>query len=173
MRMRELNISCPIVFLSVSSKMALNCFSVHPAGYYIKPIKYSQLTALLDWHKGLFAKSCRSLSITSQRIPRNVFQHDIVYISVSGRTATLMTALGNIQTNRSLSDLSSALEPGIFAKSSRNAMVNLDHVSAIDGPSLTLDNGEILSVSLDRMEEFMLMLHQRNSALDALYCIPR
>ncbi len=170
-RLRGQSAACPIAFLSENERMALPCFRVHPSAYFVKPVDYAQLCSLLDWHKGLLFHDCRTLGVVSGRIPRRVFFFELMLVTVSGRTATLSTPGGELCTNRSLAELYAGLDPCVFVRCARSALVNVDHVAGWeDGRrALLLKNGVHVPVSADREEEVAARIAGRKAALDGIY----
>ena len=145
--------SCQIAFLSDDPGSALACYEVHPAGFFLKPVKKKQLFELLRWHRALFLPAMDCITVQVSRSARKVLMADILYVSVAGRSSFLHMKGETLQTNRTLSELSRELEKASFFRCHREYLVNPVHISGLFGRSLAMDDGENLPVSESRLEE--------------------
>lgn len=152
-RMRFVGDKCQIAFVSSSQKQALACYAVHPAGFFLKPVRQAALYELLWWHRALFLPAMEYLTVLCARAPKKILLADIRYISVSGRTSLIHLAGEVVHTNRSLSELANQLRESGFFRCHRAHLVNPAHLEKLQGRKLLMDTGEALPVSEERLDE--------------------
>ncbi len=150
----------PILFVSESRKDVLKSYSVHAAGYFIKPVAYGELCSLLRRHRSAILSGMRTLQVVFERAERSICLADILYIQVSGRTSQCCTRKGAIPTNRALSELEAQLAGEPFLRCHRSYLVNAGHIASFDGQTLTMDNGDALPVGSKRAKAIEQALSQ-------------
>ncbi|MCU0439889.1 MAG: LytTR family DNA-binding domain-containing protein [Raineya sp.] len=159
----HLNQIPPIIFSTAYDQYALKAFEVHALDYLLKPytksrfmkalervFEISHLKSLVEqvhqkkqYLEKIFV-SYRNRLITIDAI-------DIIYIEAQGDYANLITTKGNFLSNEGLGGLETKLDPQLFVRIHRSAIVNLNYVDKIENENshyiICLTNGVHLKVS--------------------------
>ena len=148
-QIRERGYEIPIIFHSSSAEKALDCYSVYPSSYLVKPIEYSKLCKAIDWYRVTFTESLRRLDIVSSRIPLSPFLADILYIEVQERFCVIYTNAGSFKTNQTLSVVMEQLDEAPFFRCHRSFIVNLLYLAGGGADEIILSDGSRVPVSFD------------------------
>ncbi len=164
-----------IIFCTAFDQYALDAFEVEAVDYLLKPVTRVRLVRALDRvrrgetfpseqgiervTRAVHGPSIRLLARCGNRY-RVVPQRDVVCLSSSGGLTRLHTQERDYVLDPTLNDLEARLDPALFFRVSRSALVNLDYVAEI-GPScagaadVVLHDGTRLEVSRRRLKELL------------------
>lgn len=150
---RSLGYDGPLLFVSASGREVLASYGVHAAGFFVHPVQYSELQAVLRRVRGAFAKSLRSIQIVSDRIERSIHLMDILYVEASGHASILHTLWGPLPTGRSIAQLEAQLAGEPFLRCHRSYLVNRALIARAGREGLTLAEGSTVQISANRAGE--------------------
>lgn len=164
-----------IVFCTAFDQYAVDAFELHAVDYLLKPVNRVRLAqaiarvrakpeieaeAELDRVTQAVHGKCTRLLVRSGDRFRIIPQREVVYFSSEGGLTRLHTRDRQYLLDPSLNDLEERLDPNLFFRISRCAIVNLDSVSEVRPliggvASLALSTGAVLEVSRRRLKELL------------------
>ena len=148
-----------IIFITNMKQFAIESYKVEAFDYVLKPVSYFALKTKLK----------KALSIIEGQIHRYLLLHtdgsavrvdiaDIYYIEVYNHKLTFHTESGDFQVSASLKSCESQLDGCHFSRCNKCYLVNLSHVTYISGDTVTITNGDSLTLSRLRKKEFLLAI---------------
>lgn len=162
--------SFPIIFQTAYDKFAIDAFEVSACDYLLKPIAAERLSRALEkasdrilavQHLKNLSQYCtgqgrpvRALSVSSSKESRMVHAADVACF-VSKNHYTCLTIEGHEFTSTlSLDRLEELLDPQIFMRVHRNAIINFKFFKALsrgETDQILLTNGDLVEVSRRRL----------------------
>ncbi len=145
-KLRSLNYSFDIIFITVCKEYAVESFDVNPLYYILKPIEPEKLTAALS--RFLEKKAPQYICFNSLRGIVKMNISDILYFEIYGHRVIIHKNEGSHSDFRgSLKDIESQIPQGLFIRPHRSYLVNVQCISEIMHYRLKLTNGEIIPIS--------------------------
>lgn len=153
---RSVDTSVVIIFVTKTAQYATTGYTVQAQSYLLKPITYfafeTELKRALTHMKRMERESILIGSATAQR---RVDLADILYIESKRHKLTVHTLENNVTFNGTLKAYEDMLSARRFYRSNSGYLVNLQHVTALDGEEVTMSNGDVLKVSRSRKKGLM------------------
>jgi two-component system LytT family response regulator len=164
-----------IVFCTAFDQYAVDAFELEAIDYLLKPVNRTRLARAVDRLRrgekqpseealdrianAVHGSAIRLLARCGNRY-RVIPQREIVYLSSSGGLTRLHTRERDYVLDPTLNDLETRLNPALFYRISRSALVNLDCVTEVGPPSagaadVTLHGGARLEVSRRRLKDLL------------------
>ena len=150
-RIRSTGSELSIIFATTSQDHGLDSFEVRASDYLVKPFQMEDVSACLDWFFSHLPEPHRLLSVYSEGEWQKLPLSSICYVDVYGHQARIHTARGVIITRRGLDDLESAIDSQDFLRCHRSFLVNLNHVTGIEGTDFRMTNEELVPISSANM----------------------
>jgi len=144
-----------IIFTTNLTQMAVHGYEVEALDFMVKPVRYPQLCSRMDKvlqrlsndAPQLLAVKCRKNSIYLNR-------KDLWYCETYEKAVLIHTATGDVPCNETLDQLERRLQKdGRFFRCHRAFLVNLSHVEALQGLTVTVA-GHRIPVSKYRKNAF-------------------
>jgi two-component system LytT family response regulator len=167
-----------IIFCTAYDRYAVDAFELSAVDYLVKPINRTRLARAIDRVRALSAAQLDSSVDRAMRSPRLaparflgrrgdiyqvVPQTEVLYFGSDGGLTKMHTASHHYVMEPTLNDFDVRLDANVFYRVSRTAIVNLDHIAAVEllvggyGEAV-LNNGVRLEVSRRRLKELMSKL---------------
>ncbi|MCI8874710.1 MAG: response regulator transcription factor [Lachnospiraceae bacterium] len=142
-----------IVFLTNYMYYVMDVFEVFTFDFVIKPISVDKLESVIE-------KAMKYLDLLKQKFVfkyrKNQFSvnyDDILYIAKRGRQAMIYTPYESYKTNMTTEELWQQLDRRVFSHIHASYIINLQHIQAIQGNEVVLDDGEHFIVSRSHKQE--------------------
>lgn len=142
-----------IVFLTGYMEYVMDVFEVFTFDFILKPITEEKLECVID-------KAMKYLNLIKQHFVFNfrknqfiVSYDDILYIAKKGRQAMIYTPFDSYKTNMTTEELWKQLDHRVFSHIHVSYIINLQHIQAIQGNEVVLDDGEHFIVSRSHKKE--------------------
>ena len=177
----QVNITCPVIFITAYDEYALKAFEVNSIDYLLKPISKEALEHALNKYHSLAEKrvnanqldkllsqlgekkryrSCFLLPERDKLVPLPV--NSIVYIFIDAKTVKIVTTSGKVYyMNHTLDDIMSELDPVVFFRANRQFIVSRDSIKDVSvwfgnklAINLNVEVPEKIIVSKARVSEF-------------------
>ncbi|KFF30800.1 LytR/AlgR family response regulator transcription factor [Bifidobacterium bombi] len=158
-RIRTVDKSVVIVFITAASQYAINGYEVQALSYLLKPVPYfafsQEMARSIEQ-----ARSNENRSILLETGTRQIRLElrDILYIESIRHTIIIHTNGGKVSITSTLKKLEAQLAEHGFFRSNSCYLVNLQHVAGIDGQDCVMSNGERLRISRPRKKAFTTAL---------------
>ncbi len=170
-----------IIFCTAYDQYALEAFELSALDYLLKPVTRARLAKAIEKVRkttptDLPARSAETLAAKGHSYPtrllakrasryRVIPQNEVLYFAFEDGLTRLHTADQDFLMDLTITDLENRLNPRVFFRISRAAMINLNHVhevSPLPGGYawVTLRNKARLEVSRRRLRELMEKLGQ-------------
>lgn len=153
-RIRERGEPAEIIFLTISREYALDAFEVDASGYLLKPLEWEkfQRVLLASVHR-LGGADVPSILLRTKAGLRKVLLRELVMVESfdHDRVCTLSDSSRAV-TADTLSSLMERLsfDPRFFSPH-RAYIINLEHITALNGPSVTLSTDRCVPVSRPKL----------------------
>ncbi len=154
-KIRELDESVVIIFITNLSQYAIQGYSVQAFDYILKPLAYFPFSQF-------FGRAISRINGISQvpfytiRLKDAIHKipvSDIYYVEIQNHTLYYHTAKGIFQTTGRMKDVEAQLVPFNFARCNNGYLVNLAHVDFIQENDTSV-HGDLLPVSRSRKKDF-------------------
>lgn len=151
---RRSGIKAPVVFITAYvMRYAEEIFKgVIPYGFISKPVYSSKLYYYID---RLSAESQKERSVIRVYSSGNTFellQSDIIYMESDKRQVFIHTTTDIVTVYERLDNIQSQADER-FVRCHQSYMVNMDHISELDGEYFILDNGQAIRISRSRCND--------------------
>lgn len=146
-RIRALDSSAAIIFVTTSQDHGLDSFAVRACDYLVKPLREPDVTASLDWFFSHLPEPLRLLSVYSEGEWQKIPLSSILYVDVYGHQARIHTVRGDLVTRRGLDELEIAIDSRDFLRCHRSYLVNLNHVEGVEGSDFRMDDHTLVPIS--------------------------
>ncbi len=164
-----------IIFCTAFDQYAVDAFELHAVDYLLKPINRVRLAHAIDRVRersvqeaeadvdrvteAMHGKCPRLLARCGDRV-HVIPQRDVVYLSSDGGLTRANTRDRQYVVEPTLNDLEERLDPSVFFRISRAAIVNLDAVAEVrllvgGTADIALKTGAKLEVSRRRLKELL------------------
>lgn len=145
-----------LVFLTSYVSNVMKAFEYFTFDFIEKPITVEKLRCVID-------KAMEYLNLTKQDFVFNfrnnqfsVSYDEILYIAKKGRQAMIHTPSDSYKTNMTTKELWKQLDDQVFSHIHVSYIVNLQHIKAIQGNEVELDDGEHFVVARSRKKELKM-----------------
>ncbi len=136
--------STPIVFITSSRDFAIDGYSVHAAGYLVKPFTREDLARVLD------DISLPSALVRVGTTQTNIPVADVVWCRAHGHSVDVHARHGSRELRTSLRELRDTLAShGNFLSPARGYLANLAHVKGMEGADFVMADGARVPISRD------------------------
>ena len=155
--LRERDQKVVLVFVTTMRQYAIQGYDVDAADFIVKPVNYPEFalkfTRLLGKVERPEAVSPDVFIKTENSFVR-LSPSDIFYVEVKGHYCVYHTASGEYRRYQALKNAEASLSSRSFARCNNFLLVNLEHVSRIDGMSVFVE-GEELQISHPKRKAFV------------------
>lgn len=146
---RELDKTVEIVFLTSSSEFALESYGVKARGYVLKPVKFEQLTEILDEYAAALNEEPKNLLLKSAFGYHKIFLRDIQYIEAQNKQVLFyLRSNQSIAVTQPLYSFEDKLltEDGFF-KCHRSYIVSMTSVNSFSLSEITMKSGSRIPIA--------------------------
>jgi DNA-binding LytR/AlgR family response regulator len=147
-----------IIFITALKEYMQDAFDVKALHYLVKPVDEKKFTAvfrraLADLENQRKAAG-RYVVVKSGDATRKIFLKDIFYIESLGKKNILCASGGKTEYYGKLSEVEAMLG-GSFFRCHRSYIVNMENISRYNADTITLANGETISIAQKKYSEFV------------------
>ncbi len=156
-KLRKLDEDVIFIFITSSSRFAIEGYMVDALGYVLKPVPYLLISQLLNKAVRRIQKNqeVHSINIGADGGTMRLNTDSIFYIESRRHQILIHTEKGDFMTSGPLKRMEEALKTFGFAKCHNAYLVNLKHVSGSLPNDILLFSGEQIPVSRNRKKAFM------------------
>ena len=161
-RLRTIDSSIPIIFITTEESFALEGYTVQAMDYILKPVSRDRLSSVMNRLIGQ-KKSRPVIEIKENRMTRYLNLDDVLYVRSVGHFLEIQTAAGSLRPYMSLESFLSLLQQlGEYGESSlglrfqnccRGYVVCFDHVSSFTSLSFVMSDGSNVPISRPKYKE--------------------
>ena len=155
--LRERDQKVVLVFVTTMRQYAIQGYDVDAADFIVKPVNYPEFALKFT---RLLGKVERPEAVSPDVFIKNensfirLAPSDIFYVEVKGHYCVYHTASGEYRRYQTLKNAEASLPSRSFARCNNFLLVNLEHVSRIDGMSVFVE-GEELQISHPKRKAFV------------------
>jgi DNA-binding LytR/AlgR family response regulator len=143
-----------VIFVTNLAQYAVNGYEVGALDFLLKPVSYHAFSMRLDRAlRILDRKGEGNVCITTKQGAHVIPYASLVYVEVHGHDLEFHLEDRTLELRGSLAKLEEELEEGRFVRVSNSHLVNLDHIRSVDGPTMTMSNGDEVTISRTRRKE--------------------
>jgi len=153
---RKLDTVVSIIFITSLVQYAVKGYEVDALDFIVKPVGYSRFAMKMDKALRVIGHNRDiSLPVPTGMGTKILSSRDIQYIEVSNHNLIYHTGKGTYLARGSLGAVEEKLRESHFLRISVSHLVNLEYITAIDGSTLTLNNGDSVWISRAKKREVM------------------
>ena len=146
MELRKMGDGGEIIYLTTSSEYAVDSYTARAFFYLIKPVTEKKLFGLLDEAaEKLQQRRSRGILVMTPDGPRRIRMDHILYAERIGRRVRYYCTDGTVDTQTIRCTFRDAVHPLTeerrFCMCGASFLVNMEHVTGVDGREALLDNG--------------------------------
>ena len=146
MELRKMGDGGEIIYLTTSSEYAVDSYTARAFFYLIKPVTEKKLFGLLDEAaEKLQQRRSRGILVMTPDGPRHIRMDHILYAERIGRRVRYYCTDGTVDTQTIRCTFRDAIHPLTeerrFCMCGASFLVNMEHVTGVDGREALLDNG--------------------------------
>ena len=157
-KFREKDSNAVIIFVTNMLQYAVNGYEVDAIGFLVKPIGYLALSLLLQKaSRRIQAFAPKEIMIVSNNRQRRVLIGDIYYVEVNRYQVIYHLKSGTEVVNDRFYNVVKQLSEYPFAECNQCYLVNLQHVTSLDGDFIVC-GGDTLKMSRRKKAEFVKKL---------------
>jgi len=145
-KIRTIDPTCPLVFITSSRDHSLDGFSVRASAYVVKPIREKEMQNALFQCRDVFMKNARYIEIRSDRTPVKLPLNKIYYADIYYKTAQFHTADDTYKTRMTMDEIARELGDKQFCRCHQSYIVNMNHVKKITGNDILMSNNDIVPI---------------------------
>lgn len=153
--LRLRNVGTRIVFVSSYSEIVFETMKYSAYRFLVKPVEKDKLFEALD-------SAIREDSSSSKIVVKDtefgnsvvIPERDIIYVQAENIYALVITVGGTYRYMNSISALHQELNEGMFFRSNRSYLINLEHVKSFSKSEITLSNGQKALLSKLKYKDF-------------------
>ncbi len=163
---RERNRDTAIIFFTSYPEVVFDSFEVNAFRFLVKPLDEARLFRALD----SFVESdggSMILKVNADGTSHMINQRKILFVRAVGKYCQIRIEGSEppVECHETLLSIEEILTDKLFFRCHRSYVVNMIHVSRFDKKRITLDSGEILTISRDRygafVKEYSIFLAKR------------
>lgn len=155
-RFRNTDTDAIIIFITSLANYAVNGYEVDAMDYMVKPISYNNLSLKVRKAvRKIDTKQGKIIILHSRDGILKLRSDEVHFIEIQGHYLTVHTDNGAFETTGNLSVFEKELKGYNFSRCNSCYLVNMRAISRIDGMTVYLKNGELLSVSRRKKKEFL------------------
>lgn len=153
--LRENGFSGHIIFVTIMKDEVYKAFEYEAFDYLVKPLSKIAFEHTMERFLRTLKSSGKQLIVTRKNGQRIINLSEILYCEVINRKINLHLSDGNIiEYYGRISELEHKLG-GVFFKSHRSYLANLEYISGYNSNEITLENGEKIPLSRGRKDALM------------------
>ena len=149
-KLRELGFDGQLVFLTSCSEYVFEGYSVHALNYLLKPVDYGKVAKCIEY----VVKALDDGSYTFRHLGavRRIPYSEIICFSSDSHYTQIITEEGIFRQQEPLRKIFSYL-PDQFHFCHRTIIVNIEHITMLNGRELALSNHMTIPVSLTYLQD--------------------
>ncbi len=154
-QIRALDLDVTIVFITYNPQYAMQGYKVNAFDYILKPVTENAVANCLD--RALARRKRNQVQYITVSVTGGARKLDIsriTYIEVRDHSLIYHTFDGVYEGKGTITEIEEQLPSGLFSRSSRSFLVNLDHVSGIHGNDILVAD-DVLQLSRTRKKAFL------------------
>ena len=159
-KLRETDISTPIVFLTSHTEMAIDGYEVNAFRFLKKPVEDAKLKQTLQDIQ-LMKASQKGVLIKSEGEEIVIIPSEILFLESDNNNIRIVTTSGSYTTRMKLGDAIDMFNGIVdtIRKVHRCTAVNLDHVARLRDREAVLDEGSVIGISRSCLASFKKELY--------------
>ena len=154
-RLRALDQRVVLVFVTNMAQFAAKGYEVDALDYIIKPFAYPDFERKMARAVRLCEADSEAVVIARRGGSQRVLLRDVAYVEVRGHSLEFHTEQGVVVGSGSLRELEGQLLPKGFLRCGKPYVVNLRHITAVQGSEVTLTDGTALPIGRAFRKEFL------------------
>lgn len=170
-RLRKKGMKTPLIFVTNLPQYAIDGYKVEAIDFILKPMTYADFTLAMNRALALLSKEEIGEFVISIHGTLTKFKaNEVLYVDMVKHDANIHLTNKDVVTFRtSLNKIEPLLDTRIFLKCNSGCIVNLSKVKQMNQDTLTMENGDILSISrsrkkttLEKLNEFYSLIETKN-----------
>lgn len=157
-RIRKVDISCTIVFVTMSEGYSLDAYAVDGAAYVLKPVNAEGMDRALNKCRREFMKSSSFITVSTQKHGAvNIPLNSISYLEVYNKKVIFHLGAKTITTMRmTLDEIEGKLGGDPFLRCHRSYIVNMNKAISLRNGEFKMNNGDVLLIPVRKQAEVQL-----------------
>lgn len=145
-RLREIDHRAVLVFVTNVARLAIKGYEVDAFDYIVKPVDYPMFARKLASAAARCRHDEEAVMLLSRGNMKRIQLRDIIYVEVNGHTLHFHTRNGEDTDNGRMQDIERRLHGHGFLRCNKAFLINILHIEAIWGTTVTMDDGTPLPI---------------------------
>jgi len=160
-RIRAVDPTCAIIFITSSKDHAMESYSVLGSAYVVKPVNQESLQKALFTCREIFLRNARYIEIHVERKTMRIPLIKIFYAESRENYVFFYTSAGEFKTRATLDEIERQLGGLPFYRCHHSYLVNSNHIVKLDGNDVVMRNKDLVpmrKVGRDTIRENLIEL---------------
>ena len=141
-RIRVIDPTCAIIFITSSSDYSLESYSVRGSAYVVKPIKDEDMQSALFQCRDIFMRNARYIGIHVDRADMKIPLIKIYFVESKANYVFFHTGTDDYMTRMSLDEVEQQLGGKPFYRCHQSYIVNTNHVDKLGSNDVLMRSGD-------------------------------
>ncbi len=170
-RIRKKGLKTPLIFVTNLPQYAIDGYKVEAIDFILKPMTNADFSMAMNRAMNMLKKDeIGEFVLTIHGTLTKFKANDILYIDMVKHDVNIHMTQGDVITFRSsLSRVEPLLDDRIFLKCNSGCIANINKIKMMNPDTLTMENGDHLSISrsrkkptLEKLNEFYSLIETKN-----------
>ena len=157
--LRTMDENVALVFITNLAKYAIKGYEVDAKDYILKPLNYAafkiKMKRILS---GIKKSDDKNILISVNGNIVKINERSIYYVEISNHSIIYHTQSGDYTTYGTMKQVEKTLSSKLFFRCNSGYLVNLDHISGVNGNEVIVGDAALL-ISRARRKEFLERMH--------------
>ena len=145
-RIRSIDPTCALVFITTSRDHCLEGFSVRASAYVVKPIREKEMQTALLQCREIFMKNARYIMIRTERTDIKIPLNKIYYAEIYYKSALFHTEQGEHKTRMTMDEIERELGGKPFYRCHQSFIVNINYIESMTASEILMRNGAVVPI---------------------------
>lgn len=154
-KIREIDQSAIIIFLSSHTEYACAAFEVDTLRFLQKPLIEEKIKEAIEKAVVILRKNNESVYLKLERMQKKIMIKDILYVESKLRKVCMKIIDGKEYNGyATMNEMEKILNPNIFVKIHRSFIISMYYIDTVIMPEVVLENGEKISIGRKYKDNF-------------------
>ncbi|MDR0491161.1 MAG: LytTR family DNA-binding domain-containing protein [Oscillospiraceae bacterium] len=152
-KIREIDPTCALIFITSSADHALDSYSVRGNAYVIKPVDEKKMQDALFTCREIFLRNAKYIEIRVDRVDIKIPLVKIYYVEIFRHYASFYTADGEYKTRLTMEEIERQLGGKPFYRCHNSYLVNTNHIYKPEADDIVMKNGKKIPMRKNGRDE--------------------
>ena len=157
-KIREVDATCAIVFITSSADHSLESYSVRGCAYVVKPIRDKEMQTALFQCREIFMRNARFIEVRCDRLDVKLPLVKIYHAESFDKYVKFSTSIGEYTSRITLDEVERRLGGKPFYRCHQSCIVNTNHIVKLSGGDILMKNEDVVPIRKNGREGIRMEL---------------